>query len=81
MRNGNYSDDRLLKVKNNLINQYLASGDNPSEQLARGLINNLLNLPADQQVVEKIQAVSRQDIAQLASQLKLQASYLLTGED
>lgn len=81
LRNGNYSDDRLLKVKNNLINQYLASGDNPSEQLARGLINNLLNLPADQQVVEKIQAVSRQDIAQLASQLKLQASYLLTGED
>lgn len=81
VRNGIFSDQQLVKVKNSLINQYLASSDSPSQQLELALLNNLLDKQPDKQVVEKIQAVSRQEIANLAAQLQLQASYLLTGVD
>lgn len=81
LRSGMYSDERLLKVKNNLINLYLASSDNPAEQLEQALINKLLKMEHEGQVVEKIRKVGRQDITKLASHLTLQASYLLTGED
>lgn len=79
VRNGMFSDDQLAKVKNNLINQYLASSDSPSQQLEMALLNNLLVKQPEEHVVQKIQAVSRQQIADLASHLRLQASYLLTG--
>lgn len=77
---GKFSFQELAEVQDSLINQYRASHDYANNILGRQLLFTLLDLPEDGNVAAKINAVTAADVQRVAAELKLQATYLLSGE-
>lgn len=77
---GKFSFQELSEVQDSLINQYRASHDYANNILGRQLLTTLLDLPEDRDVAAKINAVTAADVQRVAAELKLQATYLLSGE-
>lgn len=81
VQQGDFTDELMQEVKDALINQYRTELDSPGSLVEHWLINCLSGHEPAQNVVESIQDVTRDEVAHLAQQLRLQAVYLLDGEE
>lgn len=77
---GKFSAEQLAEVQDSLINQYRASHDLANNILDRQLLRALLDLPPETAVTDKINAVTADDVSRVAQLVKMQATYLLSGE-
>lgn len=77
---GKFSAEQLAEVQDSLINQYRASHDLANNILGRQLLRALLDLPPETAVTDKINAVTADDVSRVAQLVKMQATYLLSGE-
>lgn len=80
LQHGQFTDEQFEEVKSGLINQYLSSNDLAGNILGRRLANQLLGLPTQDETAQ-INAVTRDQVVQVAQMLNKQAVYLLSGEN
>lgn len=80
LQNGNFTAELMCEVQDALINQHYAGFDLANNILEHRLVNQLLSLPEQVDFAEQVKRVTRDDVMKVASMLKLQASYLLSGE-
>lgn len=81
IQQGDFTEQLLNEIKLGLINDYLSSLDNQSVLVTRSLFRTLLNRELQPgQWLDKIKAVTKEDIMVVAKQVKLQAIYCLAGE-
>ncbi|MDO4902810.1 MAG: pitrilysin family protein [Limosilactobacillus sp.] len=80
LQNGQFTDEEMAEVKSGLVNQYLSSTDAATNILGRKMVRNILGL-SDVDTVAKINAVTRDQVVQVAKTLSKQAVYLLSGEN
>lgn len=80
LKNGDFTEDQLSETKELIINQYLETMDSPS-----GMIELLFNQTvggldiSPEQVIDKIRAVTTDQVVHAASEIELDTVYLLTG--
>lgn len=80
IQEGDFSDIVMQEVKDGIVNQYQAGHDLANNVLEQQLITAIINQPTPN-FVEKIRQVTREDIIRVAKLVKLQAVYLLSGEE
>lgn len=80
LQTGRFTADQLTEVKRGLINQYRSGNDLAGNILGRRLTNRLLGFP-DQDGVALIDAVTKEQVVQVARSLTKQAVFLLSGEN
>lgn len=77
---GKFSDDMFNRVKESMINQLRAARDSAPYVLSQSLLEDIAAVdPVD--IYQRLAAVGRGDVQRMASKLKLQAVYLLRGEN
>ena len=79
---GDISDNELAQTKRMLENAYFLALDSPSNLIEQAYIKSLLPEQYLDMVdwLNKLNAVTRADIIELASKLRLQAVYFMEGE-
>lgn len=78
---GEISEDELSQTKEMLKNHYFLSLDNPAAVIEAAFLQEKLpqsNITADEWV-EKLEAVTIEDIQKVADKVTLQATYIMTG--
>lgn len=82
MKDGDFSNDDIEEAKKMLVNQILETLDHPQgiiELLYQQAIANYQRSP--EQLIEKINAVTKDDIVHVAQQIEQDTVFLLTEED
>lgn len=80
VQQGDFSETVMQEVKDALINQYQTGLDAPGGIVEHWLVDCMSNrLPAEN-VIESLQQVTKEQVANLAKKLQLQAVYFLDGE-
>ena len=77
---GNFTAEVMREVQDALINQHYAGFDLANNILEHHLVNQLLSLPEQTDFAQQVNRVTKDDVTKVASMIKLQASYLLSGE-
>lgn len=80
LQTGNFTEDLMREVQDALINQHYAGFDLANNILEHHLVNQLLSLGEQTDFANQINQVTKNDVMKVASMIKLQASYLLSGE-
>lgn len=85
LQTGNFTGDLMREVQDALINQHYAGFDLANNILEHHLVNQLLSLGEQTEgeqtdFANQINRVTKNDVMKVASMIKLQASYLLSGE-
>lgn len=81
MQNGVFTDHELLNIKKGLRSDYLSGMDLQRTAHRRGLNDYLLNRHIDSKLwLERMDAVSKNDVEELAQQIKIRAEYFLNGD-
>lgn len=80
LQTGNFTGDLMREVQDALINQHYAGFDLANNILEHHLVNQLLSLGEQTDFANQINRVTKNDVMKVASMIKLQASYLLSGE-
>ena len=77
---GKFNDAQFQRVKEGLVNQYVTGLDNPNVLAQARLITALMGLEPLQKVAEGLRAVTKEEVANLAAQMTLEAVFLLDGK-
>ncbi|WP_202077208.1 EF-P 5-aminopentanol modification-associated protein YfmF [Caldalkalibacillus salinus] len=80
--NGNITDEELNQTKAVLVNQILESEDQPFQQMERymhGIIGRQQR--PSEELIEKINQVTKEDIQKVAKKIKVDTIYFLTSEE
>ena len=77
---GKFNDAQFQRVKEGLVNQYVTGLDNPNVLAQARLITALMGLEPSQKVAEGLRAVTKEEVANLAAQMTLEAVFLLDGK-
>lgn len=80
LQTGNFTGDLMREVQDALVNQHYAGFDLANNILEHHLVNQLLSLREQTDFANQINQVTKNDVMKVASMIKLQASYLLSGE-
>lgn len=80
LQTGNFTGDLMREVQDALVNQHYAGFDLANNILEHRLVNQLLSLREQTDFANQINQVTKNDVMKVASMIKLQASYLLSGE-
>lgn len=81
LKNGNFTDSELQKIKIELINERLRMQDNPLSILDQQVLGNILNQNMSYEFqCDSIQRITRQDIIKVANLMKFQTEFFLKGE-
>ncbi|WP_367341955.1 M16 family metallopeptidase [Limosilactobacillus sp.] len=80
LQSGDFTDDQLSEVKAGLINGYLTGLDSPLNIIEHRLVNEMSRHRELIDVPAAVQAVSRQEVIDVANLLRLQAVYFLGGD-
>lgn len=83
MEKGNFSDDLIVQTKSMLINQYKQNDDSQLAALSKMYSNQLLagKSVSEEEWIAAVNAVTREDIIEIAKSMKLQAIFFLKGEN
>lgn len=76
---GDFSEERMQMVKDALINQYETSQDYQNSILERQLTASLTGIPTADQFPSEIQAVTKDQVIEVAQGLTKCVEYVLTG--
>lgn len=76
---GDFSEERMQMVKDALINQYETSQDYQNSILERQLTASLTEIPTADQFPSEIQAVTKDQVIEVAQGLTKCVEYVLTG--
>lgn len=80
IQEGQFTPELMREVQDALINQHYAGFDIANNVLEHHLVNQLLSLPEQTDFAEQVNQVTKDDVMKVAAMMKLQASYLLSGE-
>ena len=80
IQEGQFTPELMREVQDALINQHYAGFDIANNVLEHHLVNQLLSLPEQTDFAEQVNQVTKDDVMKVAAIMKLQASYLLSGE-
>ena len=80
IQEGQFTPELMREVQDALINQHYAGFDIANNVLEHHLVNQLLSLPDQTEFHEQVNQVTKDDVMKVAAMMKLQASYLLSGE-
>lgn len=83
MQNGDFSDSLINQTKEMLINHYKQNDDNQGQALAKIYTSELLlnRQIAEEEWIEALMAVTKDDIISVAKNMKLEAVFFLKGEE
>lgn len=83
MRSGEFKEELIIQTKDMLINQFKQSDDNQSSSLSKVYLNRLITGRdiEDEEWIDSLQQVTKQEIIDIARNLKLQATFFLKGEE
>lgn len=81
VQNGDFEDHLLEEVKASLVNQFQSGLDVANNIVSRSLLNSLTkSYVSDEELVDGINSVTKNQVMDLARQMTLQATYFLNGE-
>lgn len=81
LQQGDFSVERLSKIKVELINERQRMQDSPVSGLEQVVLSELLDCPLDYETQRNgIQAVTKEDVVAAAARLKFQTEFFLKGE-
>ncbi len=81
IKNGQFTDEMLLKVKNSLVSLFLGMNDSLTSQISMDLHNELRKIDLSlQEKIKKIHAITKEDVITVAKQLNLIYEYIIEGE-
>ncbi|MGX6961996.1 EF-P 5-aminopentanol modification-associated protein YfmF [Vagococcus xieshaowenii] len=81
MRQGEISDEEMLQTKAMIRNQFILSQDNPSASMESLYLAKKFPQSAidDEEWLTRLDAVTKEDVQQMAKQVELQAVYFMEG--
>ena len=82
IKKGNVTDFEISASKKSLINAYKSMEDEPSRIISTKTSNLILGVDLSiDQIEEKINAVSKEDVVKMASHIWLDTIYFLKGKE
>ena len=82
VRNGNISDEEMDSAKKRLRNSLLSVSDSPEALHSWYLNNNIFGLSATpEESIEKIERVTKAEVAEIAKKITLDTEYFLCGKE
>ena len=82
IRNGNVTEFELSSAKKSLVNAYKSMEDEPARIISNKTGNAILGIDVSvDEMIEKVNAVTKEDVVAMASRVWLDSIYFLKGKD